>query len=381
MRILQVAPPWFSVPPERYGGTELVVGSLADGLTARGHDVTLVASGGSVTSARLHSPYRVPPSASLGDPVVELPHVLAAHRWRDGVDLVHDHTTLGAALASVGSGAPVVHTLHHEWSLPMARVLRQVADRVHVVAISHDHAARAPADVPLAGVVHNGIELERFPFTPHAAVDGHLAFLGRSGADKGADVAVEVAARTGLPLRMAVKVNEADEREWWTRVMEPLLARRTARVEVIDNADHEEKVELLAGARALLCPLRWDEPFGLMMAEAGACGTPVVAWRRGASSEVVEHGRTGLLVDPGDVDGLCDAVRRVGELDRRAARDRIARLFSAERMVRDYERLYRRVVDGHRAWESVVTGDVPALAAGALAQLEDGGARRALVSG
>lgn len=348
MRILLVAPPWYTIPPRRYGGIEVVVASLADGLVDLGHDVDLVAAPGSTTRARLHPTEDVASDAVLGDPLVELGHALAAHALRQEVDLVHDHTTTGAALGAVGVGPPVVHTLHGEWTPAARRIHRQIADRVHLVAISHDQASRAPTGVPIAGVVHNGIALEGYPFLPWAE-DGHLAFLGRAGDGKGADVAVEVAVRTGRPLRMAVKVSEQGERAWWERVMVPLLEEATVPVEIVRNADHQQKLAVLVGARALLCPLRWDEPFGLMMVEAGACGTPVVAWDRGAVSEVVDDGRSGFVVAPGDVDGLCDAVERADEIDRRAARDRVEQHFSAWRMLHDHQRLYRRVLAAHAA--------------------------------
>jgi glycosyltransferase involved in cell wall biosynthesis len=148
---------------------------------------------------------------------------------------------------------------------------------------------------------------------------------------------------------MAVKVSEQGERAWWERVMVPLLEEATVPVEIVRNADHQQKLAVLVGARALLCPLRWDEPFGLMMVEAGACGTPVVAWDRGAVSEVVDDGRSGFVVAPGDVDGLCDAVERADEIDRRAARDRVEQHFSAWRMLHDHQRLYRRVLAAHAA--------------------------------
>ena len=342
MRILQIAPPWFAVPPSGYGGIERVVASLADGLAERGHDVLLVASGGSHTRARLVTPYDAPPSEDLGDALVELPHLLAAYEWSDGVDVVHDHTLIGTALASVGDGPPVVHTLHGDWTPQVGPLLGHVGGRVRLVAISHNQASRAPAGVCIDGMVHNGIDVDRYPFRSRADEDGHLAFLGRAGADKGADAAVRVAARTGRPLRMAVKINEADERLWWRQVMEPLLASTDAEVELVLDADHDEKVEVIAGAHALVCPLRWDEPFGLMMAEAGACGTPVVAWERGAATELVRDGETGVLVAPDDVDGLCAAVERLDGLDRRVVRSHVEERFSDRRMVRDYERLYRR---------------------------------------
>ena len=340
MRILQVAPPWFTVPPVRYGGTELVVAALTDGLVAAGHDVTLVASGGSRTTARLRSVYATPPSSALGDTLVELPHVLAARRGAADVDLVHDHSVLGAAVSAVVDGPPVVHTVHGAWTDPLCRVYREIAKDVHLVAISRDHADRAPADLPLAGTVHNGIDLDRYPFGDTAS--GHLAWLGRAGPDKGADIAVDVARRAGLPLRLAIKVNEPDERAWWHDVLVPKLEGH--HVDVTLNATHHQKITLLRDALALVVPLGWDEPFGLMMTEANACGTPVVAFARGAAPELVADGETGVLVEPGDVDAMVAAVEEAATLDRRACRARVEAHFSAPRMLEGYLRVYERVL-------------------------------------
>lgn len=360
MRILQIAPPWFSVPPDRYGGVELMVAGLADGLVDRGHYVTLLASGGSRTRARLRTVYERPPSESLGNGIVEIPHVLAGYRQAHRHQLVHDHTVVGLGLAAMLGTPPVVHTIHGDWTPPLTRLYRQVADRVSLVAISHDQAARAPAGVDIAGVVHNGIDLHRYPFAP--APRGHLAFLGRAGSDKGADLAVEVARRLGRPLRMGIKVNEAAEREWWHEVFEPLLetAGDHAPVHVVRNATHAQKLDVLAGADALLFPIRWDEPFGLVMAEANACGTPVVAFARGAAPEVVADGTTGWLVAADDVDAMCAAVERVPAIDRRACRQRVADRFTTAHMVDAYVRLYERVTQ-----RRPLTGwpDLPAISA------------------
>lgn len=342
MRILQVAPPWFAVPPERYGGTELVVAGLCDGLVAAGNEVTLVASGGSCTRAQLRSVYAQPPSEALGDAVVELPHVLAAYRDRHGFDLIHDHTLTGVGVAALTDGPPIVHTVHGTWTPTVCRLYRAVGDRVALVAISHDHAARAPADLPLAGVVYNGIDVNRYPFQDRS--EGYLAWLGRAGPDKGADLAVEVARQLDRPLRMAVKLNEPAEHDWWQQVLVPRLA--DVQVEVVHNATHAQKVALLGGADALVFPIRWDEPFGLAMIEANACGTPVVAFARGAAPEVIADGQTGLLVTPGDVDGLCEATERAAGLDRHACRAHVARHFTVAQMVAGYTRIYQRITAG-----------------------------------
>lgn len=339
VQVLQIAPPWFEVPPLRYGGTEVVVAGLTDGLVAAGHDVTLLASGGSRTAGCLRTVYDEPPSGQLGDLLVELPHVLAGYRDRWRHDLVHDHTPVGVAVGAMLDGPPIVHTVHGAWTPTLCRLYREVSKDVHLVAISHDHAARAPADLTLAGVVPNGIDLSRYPLSEEPSRD--LGWVGRAGPDKGADIAVEVAHRLGRRLRMAVKINEPAEREWWDRVMVPHLDE--VEVDVVRNATHAQKLEVLQGSQVLLFPIRWDEPFGLVMAEANACGTPVVAFRRGSAPEVLADGVTGVLVEPGDVDALTAAVDAAGRLDRRACRAHVAHSFSIERMVAGYLQLYERL--------------------------------------
>jgi glycosyltransferase involved in cell wall biosynthesis len=338
VRVLQIAPPWFSVPPQRYGGTEAVVAALTDGLVAAGHDVTLVASGASRTRAGLLTVYDVPPSADLGDALVELPHLLAAYRSGSAADVVHDHSPVGAAIGSLLDGPPVVHTVHGTFDPRLARLYRDLGDRVTLVAISHDQAGRAPEGVPIGAVVHNGIPLDRYPFQP--APGRGLAFVGRASADKGADLALDVAERLGWPLAVAVKVNEADERSWWEEVLRPRLLAATVPVRLVVDANHREKVELLSSAAVLLFPIRWDEPFGLVPVEAGAVGTPVVAFARGALPEIVADGRSGRLVAPEDVDAMCAAVEEAAGLDRSGCRRWVAERFPAERMVAGYVRVY-----------------------------------------
>ncbi|MTV25381.1 glycosyltransferase family 4 protein [Nitriliruptoraceae bacterium ZYF776] len=343
VRILQIAPPWFTVPPTGYGGTEQVVALLTDGLVEAGHEVTLVAAGGSVSRAELWTTGAEPPTTSLGDAVVELAHLLRGHRARARFDLVHDHTVLGAALAGVEAGPPVVHTLHGPWTPDHAALYRQVADRVHLVAISADQARRAPADVPLAGVVHNAIDVERHPLV--RAKGDHLAYVGRACAEKGPDVAIEVARRVGRPLRMAVKVNEASEQRYAVEVLRPAMAANPD-VELVEVRSHADKVALLGGAAAVLFPIRWPEPFGLVPLEANACGTPVVAFACGAVPEVVDDGRTAILVPPDDVAAMCDAVERAVLLDPDACRAHARARFDVPNLVRGYTAVYERVLAG-----------------------------------
>lgn len=339
VRILQIAPPWFTVPPTGYGGTEQVVSLLTEGLIDRGHDVVLLASGGSRTRGQLWSPYEQPPTARLGDGTVELPHVLAGYRRRDEFDVIHDHTAIGAAIASVTDGPPVVHTVHGPWTPAATALYGDVGDDVHLVAISQDHAGRRPPGVELAAVIHNGIDVGRYPFVD---VKGdHLAFVGRASHEKGPELAIEVARRLGRRLLMAIKVNEPEEHEYFEAVVAPRL--HDADVEVVEPG-RWCAAETMGSAAAVLFPIQWPEPFGLVPLEANACGTPVVAFAHGAVPEVVADGVSGFVVAPGDLDAFCAAVERCGELDPATCRRHAAERFSDERAITAYETLYERVV-------------------------------------
>jgi glycosyltransferase involved in cell wall biosynthesis len=338
VRILQIAPPWFAVPPNGYGGIEWIVASLADGLVAAGHDVTLHASGGSITDAKLESVYPVPPSLHIGNPWYEATHAVAAYADPARFDIIHDHTgAIGPAIAAGLSGRPpVVNTLHGSWTDANEQLYRAISGQVSLTAISHDQAARTPTDVAIAGVVHNGIELGRYPF--RAEKEDFLLFVGRASADKGPEVAIEVARQLGRPLVMAMKVSDPLEIEYYETIIAP--AMHGVDVDVRTHVGHDEKVDLMGRARAVLVPIRWDEPFGLVMAEAMACGTPVVAYRRGAAPEIVADGETGFLVEPYDLSAFVAAADRVERIDPYVCRAKVDAEFSATRMVEHYAALY-----------------------------------------
>ena len=339
MRILQLAPPWLSVPPLRYGGVEWVVSGLADGLVDAGHEVTLVASGGSVTRAELEVVFGEPPFGQLGDARIETIQALAAYRRRNDFDIIHDHTAaVGPALGAVAVGPPVVHTLHHAWLDEQIRLARLIAPPVRLVAISHDQAARSPDDVPISAIVHNGISVDRYPFTTHK--DDYLLFVGRASPDKGSEIAIEVARRLDRPLVIAMKTNEPPERAYWRDVLQPMIATDPTRIDLVPNPNHERKAALMARAAAVVFPIQWAEPFGLVMPEANACGTPVVAFDMGAAREVIAHGKTGFVVPPGDLDAFCVAVDQTKDLVADDCRAHVAKWFSTERMVANYERVY-----------------------------------------
>jgi len=333
LRIGLVAPPWFAVPPHGYGGIEWVVSSLADGLVERGHDVTLFASGGSRTSARLVSTYAEPPSAALGDAFVESAALLDAYTSRDAFDVIHDHTVLGL-LAGATQPMPVVHTVHGLVDPRLARIYERLAGRVHIVAISRDQAASLPP-VCTPTVIHNGIRLDRFPMGSGER-GGWLLFVGRVNPEKGILEAIEIARRTGRRLRVIAKVNEPNEQEYFREHVAPAL--ETIDHDLLLSATHEEKVAAYQGASATLFPISWREPFGLVMAESMACGTPVIAFRHGSVPEVIADGVTGFVRDT--VDEAVEAVAHIGEIDPNRCRARVAELFSAEANVARHEALY-----------------------------------------
>jgi glycosyltransferase involved in cell wall biosynthesis len=342
LRILQVAPPWFPVPPHGYGGTEQVVADLTDGLVAGGHDVTLLATADSVTSAELWSLYDRGASPAHGDPLVELPHLLHAYLRRERFDIIHDHTLLGTTLAVTAGRGGLVHTLHGAWSTLNAHLYAQLAPPASLVAISHDQASRAHADVPITGVIHNGVSLERFPFHPEKG--DHLAFIGRANPEKGPEVAIAVAQQLGRELVMALKVNEPDEQAYWTEVLAPLV--RGAGIEVRLRTSAVERARIMGEAAVVLFPIQWPEPFGLVPVEANACGTPVVATANGAAPELIVDGVTGYCVSGGTTE-LCAAVEQAAGLSPAACRAHVTEHLSAAKMVTSYERIYQQVLGDH----------------------------------
>lgn len=336
MRIAIVAPPWFAVPPTGYGGIEWVVSYLADGLARRGHHVTLFAAGGSRTEAHLVTTFAEPPSALLGDVGVEARHVLAAYdHWRK-FDIIHDHTFLGPTVGAA-LPVPVVHTLHGPVTPANRELIADLGKRVHLVAISHHQRSTLPAGVH-AAVIHNGIDPAAFPFS--AKPGEYLLFCGRINPEKGPVQAIEIARRAGLPLLMVVKINERIEREYWEAEVRPRL--RGLEVEVKQQPPTEEKLRAYRDALATLFPIQWPEPFGLVMIESMATGTPVIAFRNGSVPEVIQDGVTGIICD--DIDAAAEAAWRARELDRRACRQRVERHFSASLNVLRHEQLYRAIL-------------------------------------
>jgi glycosyltransferase involved in cell wall biosynthesis len=341
MRIAVVAPGWFPVPPTGYGGIELVVSLLADGLADAGHDVTLFASGGSTSKAKVVSPMAPPPDPrELGNPWYDAFHALSAYKQIDGFDVVHDHAGIVGPVcgAMLAGHPPVIHTLHGPWT-PQTRLFYGLAsEHIHLVTVCDAQRVDNP-DVPYLATVHNGIDLAAYPYREEK--DDVLIYIGRSNPDKGPKEAINIARRAGLPLQMILKASEPPEREYFEHEIEPLLA---SDIELHENVSHEDKVAMLGRACAMIFPIRWPEPFGLVMVEAMACGTPVVTTNWGAAPELVDDGITGFRRD-GD-DDLVEAIGMVGTLSPAACRSRVEEFFSAEAMVRGYEAVYERAVKG-----------------------------------
>ena len=356
MKIAQVAPLYESVPPALYGGTERVVAYLSDELVALGHDVTLYASGDSRTRATLkpmcERSLRLTPNAvdHLAHHVRMLDHVF---RDADDFDVVHFHVDYLHFPLSRRHQLTHVTTLHGRLDIPDLQPLYDDFRDMPVIAISQ--AQRRP--LPQAhwvGTVPHGLppDLHRFD----AAGGDALVFLGRISPEKGIERAVDIAARSGHRLRVAAKVDRAD-REYFASVA-PLFAQPF--VEYIGEVDDAGKSALLAGARALLFPIDWQEPFGLVMIEALACGTPVIAWRGGSVEEVIDSGRTGFIVD--SIDEARGAVERIGEIDRRVCREVFESRFTARRMARDYVTIYENLGVGRSSQPTLVAVDADALA-------------------
>jgi glycosyltransferase involved in cell wall biosynthesis len=342
LRIAEVAPPWLAVPPKGYGGIEWVIALLADGLADRGHEVTLFATGDSQTRAKLAYVYeRAPGPKAINSIWHDTMQTLLAFRDPVAFDLFHVHAPWSSIAAGIASGRPVVHTLHGSFTPEMQELYADVADRLWFVAVSEAQKRRAP-DLRYAGVVYNGIDVSMYPFREEK--DDFVLFLGRAAPEKGALRAVETARLAGVPLVLAVKIAEESEHEHWEREVKLVLPAGT---EVFGEITLEQKIDLLSRAKAVLFPIDWEEPFGLVMTEAMACGTPVIATPRGSVPEVIANGETGFVVPveryPQEA---AQALRRLADIDPHACRARVKKLFSKEAMVEGYERAFDRALAG-----------------------------------
>ncbi|SAL12724.1 glycosyltransferase [Caballeronia cordobensis] len=336
MRIAQIAPLHEAVPPKLYGGTERVVSYLTDALVDLGHDVTLFASGDSQTKATLEAAW---PRALRLDPTIRdalAPHMLLLENVRRRAhefDVLHFHLDYMPFPLFTQLDTPFVTTLHGRLDLPELQPIFDTFTKANVVSISDNQRGPLP-QANWLNTVYHGLPDELLTPQPHKKPE-YLAFLGRICPEKRADLAIKIAAQSGLPLKIAAKVDKVDQ-EYFKSTIEPLLSQ--AHVEFIGEINEAQKPEFLSGAKALLFPIDWNEPFGLVMIEAMACGTPVIAFNRGSVPEVIDHGVTGFICE--DVQGAVGALQRLDELSRTEIRAQFERRFSAQTMARNYVESY-----------------------------------------
>jgi glycosyltransferase involved in cell wall biosynthesis len=336
MRIAQIAPLHEAVPPKLYGGTERIVSFLTEELVEMGHEVTLFASGDSVTKAKLESPW---PRALRLDPSVKdwvALHMLMieeVRRQAHEFDILHFHLDYFPFSLFSRQRTPFVTTLHGRLDLPELSPVFDVFDTVPVVSISNSQRTPLPQANFVRTVLHG---LPEKLLQPTSAKPEYLAFLGRIAPEKCPDRAIRIARACGIPLKVAAKVDKADT-EYFNGVIRPLLAEGGG-VEMVGEIDDSRKAAFLSGAKALLMPIEWPEPFGLVMIEAMACGTPVIACNRGSVPEVIDDGVTGFVVE--DETEAVAAVARIDSLDRARIRTVFEQRFTARRMAEDYVEIY-----------------------------------------
>ncbi len=340
MRIGIVAPPWLPVPPPAYGGTENLLNTLALGLQNVGHEVILCASGDSTCSVERTWVFEEAIGVGSGNSVDEIRHVLHAYEQIQDADVVHDHTLVGPLHSASFPKLPVVTTNHGPFNPELIDLYRVISGRVPVIAISHHQASTAPS-VPVAAVIHHGVDLEEFPVGQGGG--GYALFLGRMHPGKAPHLAARIAREAGVPLRIVAKMREPEERAYFEAMVRPELG---GDVTYLGEADRQTKLQMLAEADCLLNPISWAEPFGMVMIEALACGTPVLTTNFGAAPEIIEDGVVGFVRS--ERDGLVKALGRVDEIDRAACRERVARHFSVERMVAEHLALYELAIGTSR---------------------------------
>lgn len=357
MRIAQIAPLWETVPPPAYGGAELVVSLLTEELVRRGHDVTLFATGDSTTQAKLDA---IHPSALRLDPSVQEFNVYEAielnrvYQNAHNFDIIHSHIGFAALACAQLVKTPTVHTLHGTFSLDNQKAFSFAKSQPYV---SISNTQREPRlGLNYVATVYNGIDPSTHQFYSQPDTLPYLAFLGRLSPEKGPHHAIEIAKRTGYPLKMAGKIDRVDV-NYFEQEIKPHIDGE--QIQYLGEANHAQKNQLMGNAIATLFPITWREPFGLVMTESMAAGTPVIALELGATSEVIAHEETGFLCQ--NVDECVAAVHRVHEIDRFNCRRHVENNFSVKQMVDGYEAVYRQILaekysqNGHSRSSSFVS--------------------------
>ena len=368
LRIAMISTPWYPVPPTGYGGIEAMAAVLVDALVLAGHEVTVIGVGRPGTMGDFIATNGVPEPVRVGDAGPEVLHASRAAgllKYLD-VDVVHDHSTAGPLQAGLRA-VPTVVTAHGPVKGENGQYYRAVDDTVHLVAISAAQQAQAPS-LNWAGLVHNAVRTDDYPYAGRK--QDYVLYLGRLSAEKGAHLAIDAARAAGCPLVLAGPCAKPDDREYFEREVRPRLGPDAR---WIGEAGFAAKVALLANARCLVFPIEWEEPFGLVMIEAMACGTPVVALRRGSVPEIVVDGVTGFVRDRPDELGA--AIQAVDRLDPIACRRRVRREFDTSKMAAGYEAIYRQVAKSPGPHlESLCNGEprrIPTFSSGARVEVLD----------
>lgn len=346
MKIAQIAPLWERVPPPSYGGAEMIISSLTEGLVAVGHEVTLFATGDSKTSAKLVSVY---PKAlyrdkiSWDDPGLQLLNASEVYLRAGDFDIIHGHISsdyYGVLFSKMVKQTPSIFTLHNSFPKPEAVYARDLIEKVkgeNYISISNSFRKTMP-DLNYIATVYNGIDTDFYSYSDKSK--GYLLWAGRFSPVKGTKEAIQVAKKLKQKIYLAGKMDPVDH----IYIDEVKQMIDDQGVINLGEKKREEMVGLYHGAEVVLAPLCWDEPFGLVMAEAMSCGTPVVAFNRGSAAELIIEGKTGFLVEPGDIEGMAEAVKKAKRINRRDCRAHVIKEFSTSRMISNYLDAYQKVL-------------------------------------
>lgn len=340
MKIAMLAPPWIKIPPAGYGGIEWVVHYLTEELVKRGHDVTLFATGDSTTTAKLEATFDEQMPDRIGETFYDVQHVATCLRHAGEFDIIHDHSGFaGVAFADLVD-TPMVHTLHGPFTHDICRFYQEFRDSVHYVSISDYQRSCCPG-LQHAGTVYNPIDVEGWPYRGREEKEDYLLAFGRLCEDKGFHTAIEVAKRTGEKLVIAGAVQH-QSRDYYETVVKPHVDGE--QIKFVGEVSLTEKWNLFSKAKAFLFPIQWPEPFGLVMIEAMAAGTPVIAFPEGSVPEVVADGRSGFLVK--DADEMVAALGRLDTVDPAECRRYVQEKFSVSICADGYEKVYRKILEG-----------------------------------
>ena len=347
MKIAMVMPPWFKIPPESYGGIEIIVSLLTDGLIEKGHEVTLFTISESQSKARIFTVFNEemksyldrPPSSFLN---IALTHTLASYFEiaKGNYDIIHDHTWKEGLACASFMNIPIVHTLHSPIDEENKRFYSLFRNHpgIYFITISNFQQSCLPG-LKYAATVYNSIEFSKYPFSEEK--EDFFFYMGRFNAEKAPHLACEVASKLGKKLILAGKVHEEAERTYFDQYIKPYLNDNISYIGPLGHWS-EEKMRLFSRAKAYLYPIQWDEPFGITMAEAIACGTPVVTFKKGAAPEVIAHGVTGFVVET--MEEFIEALEHIDEISPQACRNRAESMFTSRAMVDNYERAYLKIL-------------------------------------